>query len=194
MVAKGVVGFAVASALMSSPQFNPEAMAAEEDITSKLNKEFSDFADNNLAERIKDTYATKSIERDNSKEQLKKTAIVQFLRVTNSLSEEDAERAYAINKTMIDGKLKDAFGGDGEVVSSISMLSEGGATINFSGNLENIGKIPAAFIDNLKDIKDSPYKFISEQILNVLIVDDAKKSVGNFIEEHTAEGESHLSY
>lgn len=197
LVARGAVGFAVIATLMSSPQFNSEAMAAEDDIATKLNKEFSDFADNNLAERISAVHQGGFVNPDysgeNPKEKFKKDVVVQFLKVTNNLSTEDAENAYRLNKIAIDGKIKNVFG-DGETVSSINLLSEGGVMVSFNGNLENLDDIPAAFMDNLKEIKDNPVKFISEQVLNVLVVDDAKKSVGNFIEEHTAEGESHLSY
>ena len=190
IVGKSVLGFAVASVLMASPQFNYDAMGADEDITVKLNQEFSDFADNNLAERISAVHQGGFVNPDysggNPKEKFKKDAVIQFLKVTNNLSTEDAENAYRLNKVAIDGKLKDVFG-DGETVSSIDLLSEGGVMVSFSGNLENIGDIPAAFIDNLKEIKDNPGKFISNQILNVLVVDDAKRSAGDFINKHTVD-------
>lgn len=210
LVAEGAVSFAVIAALMSAPQFNPEAMAAENDIATELNKEFSEFADKDLAERKSAMHFVEDIEDSEDIEDTE--GYMEKAEGTEDMEEDDedvedienveeAESEYLGNAFKNEGydysardrKLKDVAKKSKEASSSIDILPEGGAMVNFSGSLENVGQIPVAFIDNLKEIKDDPYKFISEQVLN-MAVNGAKRSAENSIDEHNAEGESYLSY
>jgi hypothetical protein len=169
VVAKGVLGFALVSALMH-PQFNDNAIAStiEENnniknekilddkdggvvdtLTERLNKEFKDFADKSIQDR---------------------NMPINYKIADKSLLEENLSNSLIGNK---------------KVSGSLEILAEGGIQVKFNGNFENITDIPTAFKDTLEEIKGNPVKFLGMQILNVISKGE-RDNLDKSIDEHTS--------
>jgi hypothetical protein len=137
IVGKGVLGFAVASMLMSSPQFTEAAMA---------------------------TNATESMQSNQSLPNKADEIISQWNKEDNQLSQESlAHRKdmnnYEYNYYDIANEI--------DVACSIDVLPEGGLSIGFSGDINDVTEIPSAFMDKLSEIKEHPVQFIYLQLLNM---------------------------
>ncbi len=217
MVGKGVIGFAVVSALMSYPQF--DAMAAAEDstirsestlgsakkgpegiadeTTERLNKEFADFANADLAKRKafarEGTRYNENNSENNPAEKLKKGAIIATIKMVYKMSDEDATDFYNKNKEELTAGINKIVSENEKTSSSIDVLPEGGIMVSFNGKIENIGEVPETFINNLKEIKAHPAKYIAGQLLN-LVVSGPQKSAESLIDKHTEKQNEYNQY
>lgn len=180
VVGKGILAFAIASALTSYPQF--DAMAAEkgniqsessldgavkkseptDELVEQLNKEFSDFADESL-ERRKEEMATGDFGGNLYSESTATSGAGQLMQRLGETFDNKGKKAE----------------------SSIDLLPEGGIMISFKGGIENIGDIPEAFRENIKEIKNNPLKYMAVQLLNMVVVSDVERSANELLNEHT---------
>lgn len=187
VVGKGILAFAIASALTSYPQF--DAMAAEkgniqsessldgatkknepsDEAVRMLNEEFAEFAEADL-ERRKMEMATGDFDGN-----LYSESYESYLR----------EKANPRTGQLMQ-KLGETFDDKGKPVeSNIDLLPEGGVMVSFKGGMENVGDIPEAFRANIKEIKNNPLKYMAGQLLDMFVVSDVKKNANEFLNEHT---------
>jgi len=183
VMGKGVLVFVILSALTSYPQF--DAMAAEkgnvqsessldgatkknepsDETVRMLNEEFAEFAEADL-ERRKIEVATGDFGGNLYSESSAASDTSQFMEKFNeALSQYDNKGRKA--------------------ESSIDLLPEGGVMVSFKGGMENIGDIPEAFRENIKEIKNNPLKYMASQLLNMFVVSDVKRNANEFLSEHT---------